>query len=132
MPVGESLFAVRPNDALWIVVASVLRALSGDASIAEDLGVSIVSQNLQPVGHLVLEFNDAGVVIAGQARPLQVNVAKPAGVMRTGCIVRSRVGPSRLIGCSVSVNKVPTVSSFGSNVGEGDRRIVADLLLDIK
>ena len=91
-----------------------------------------MGQNLQPVGHLALEFHNAGVVVAVQASPLQVNVAKPAGIDRAGRRYRRQWKPIPSDRVQRYVIKVPTVPPFRPDVREGDHRIVGDLLLDIK
>src|ERR1035438_9318751 len=132
MPVGVGFFAVRSDDTLWIVITRVLRALSDDASIAESLRVGVVGQNLQPVGHLALEFYNAGIVVTVQASPLQVNIAEPAGVIWPGQVVDITRSPSSLIRRSVDVIEIPTICPFRPDVRQGDHRIAGDLLLDIK
>ncbi len=89
-------------------------------------------QDLQTPGHLVLELHDARVVVAIQAGPLDVNVAKPAGIVGSGVVIGGNGSPSRLIGCSVKVIKVPAISPFRPDVRDSDHRIVRDFLLDIK
>src|ERR1700685_385070 len=91
-----------------------------------------MGQNLQPMGHLAREFDNAGVVVAVEAGPLHVDVAKSAGVEGPGGVIGLDRSPSRLVGRRVFVIKVPTVSSFRPYIRDGERRIVEDFLLDIK
>src|ERR1700683_197123 len=91
-----------------------------------------MGQNLPPVRHLAGGFHNASVVVAIEARPLQLNVPKPSGVKGPGSVIGVNGSPSRLVGCGVLVYKVPTVPAFRAEVREGDHRIMRELLLHVQ
>src|ERR1700679_417123 len=85
------------------------------------------------MAHLVRKFYDAGVVVAVQTCPLQINVSEPAGVKGTGGVISNLIGiPSCFIRSGVYVIEVPAISALGSDVRKSDHRIVGDFLLHVQ